>query len=490
MPLTPGGPGLRLTSVKNQGAKFIHRAAALAALVFGTVQAQGQLLYFDTDGVTPQYGLYNGSSIQGSNWTATDGGVSATTDFATAGGTSNSTMVFTVATNSFTANNQNISISAPLSIGGIRWRLGTSQSTNGTIGLSGSTLAFTAGAVVEVENVTTAAVDLGLNNMAVSGDFVKTGIGNLGIRSTVTFSAPTTVTVSNGTLNIDNLTGTFNQPNLNVVLALGTTMNVSTATNVTTTLGALSGSGDLTFSGGNGGGTFRINQTNNTTFSGAMPDHPNAAGERSFIKDGTGTLTFTGTNTLEGTTTVQGGGTLLINGRHNSAGAYTVATNSTLGGTGAINLETNEVGITVQAGGRLAPGGDGTIEDLDLSLLTGVLDLTAIEPGDLLFDIGLTGDRINVLTGILSINTLEFTDFTFTEQAGLFATTYTLFTSTNLAGGLGGVTAGTIGFSWNGLLQLNGNNIELVVTAIPEPGTVMPALAGIAVLVPFARRGR
>jgi hypothetical protein len=86
----------------------------------------------------------------------------------------------------------------------------------------------------------------------------------------------------------------------------------------------------------------------------------------------------------------------------------------------------------------------------------------------------------------LSIGTgvLEFDDFVFATSGGFGAGTYTLFDTsnvianvsnylgTNLTGLVGGLN-GTIGYS------LDGKDIILTVTAIPEPATY-GALAGLA----------
>lgn len=69
------------------------------------------------------------------------------------------------------------------------------------------------------------------------------------------------------------------------------------------------------------------------------------------IKSGAGSWTLSGVNAWTGNTSVNAG-TLLIHGRSNGTGTVTVAGGATLGGTGTIAGP-----ISVQAGGRLAPGG-------------------------------------------------------------------------------------------------------------------------------------
>ena len=90
-----------------------------------------------------------------------------------------------------------------------------------------------------------------------------------------------------------------------------------------------------------GAQTLTVNQTENTTFQGAI------AGTGGLAKEGDGLLNLTGNSTFTGPTTVNGG-TLAVNGSIISP--VTVNTGGTLGGNGSVGS------TTVATGGVVAPG--------------------------------------------------------------------------------------------------------------------------------------
>ncbi len=78
-----------------------------------------------------------------------------------------------------------------------------------------------------------------------------------------------------------------------------------------------------------------------------------AVGTGSLYKDGSATLTLSGTNTYSGTTAVTAG-KLLVNGTNSGTGAVSVSSNATLGGTGSIG------GNVTYASGALAKFTEGS----------------------------------------------------------------------------------------------------------------------------------
>jgi len=112
----------------------------------------------------------------------------------------------------------------------------------------------------------------------------------------------------------------------------------------------------VTKSTGANSATLSISGTTTATFAGSITN-PSGVGLLNLSKTNTGTEILTGTNSYRGTTSVSGG-TLLVDGIHNSAGSYSdSAIGAILGGRGTINLAS---GSSVNAtAGRIAAGDNG-----------------------------------------------------------------------------------------------------------------------------------
>jgi autotransporter-associated beta strand protein len=197
-------------------------------------------------------------------------------------------------------------------------------------------------------------------------------------------------------------------------------------------------------------------ETTSVTFSQPIGNNSSA----SLVKQGGGILTLTGANSYTGTTTISGG-TLRVNGSLNAASAVTV-TGGNLGGTGTIGGS-----VTVGEAGNIDPGAPaGTLN------IGGNLDAAAMADGAGQFKFELAANTASsdqlAVTGTLSIGTgaLGLDDFEFTNLGSLQAGTYTLITSSGIIGTLDSNNlSGPIATGFDGSLQPNGNNLELVVTA-------------------------
>ncbi|MGN7612430.1 autotransporter-associated beta strand repeat-containing protein [Magnetococcales bacterium HHB-1] len=166
-----------------------------------------------------------------------------------------------------------------------------------------------------------------------SGSLSKTTDGSLTLSGTNTHSGAITinggvVTVANGSAFGDNGTVTVNSAG---------TLNLSSSE----TVGTLSGSGTITLNSN----TLTINQSSAGEFSGGI------SGSGSVIKQGTETLTLSGTNTYTGTTTVSAGALVLDNGSA-IADSASVIVNS-----GSLSISASEtVGVLNGSGGTVDLG--------------------------------------------------------------------------------------------------------------------------------------
>ena len=131
-------------------------------------------------------------------------------------------------------------------------------------------------------------------------------------------------------------------------------------------VGSIAGSGTITTSLASTAATLTTGYDNtSTSYAGVIQ---NGSGTLSLVKTGTGTLTLTGKNTFTGTTTINSNsGNLLIN---NTSGvglqsAVIVNNNGALGGTGTVTGA-----VTLNSGGQITPGGDGSVGSFNTATLT------------------------------------------------------------------------------------------------------------------------
>ncbi len=233
------------------------------------------------------------------------------------------------------------------------------------------------------------------------------------------------------------------------------------------------------------------------------------AGDMLLTKDGTGTVTLTGTNTYTGGTSINGG-TLLVNntgGSGTGTGAVNVNNTGTLGGTGIVGSVTNNSGGTISPGnsiGVLETGsetwkGGSTflveINDVDAGAgighdavdINGFLNITA-SSGDQAFisvaslTLGNAPGAVHdwdptqsyIWTIATTISGLSFLPAE--DETTVFQLLLGDFTAYNdVQGGV---------FS----LEQSGNNLNLIFTPVPEPGTLALMLLGLGALM--RRRSR
>jgi autotransporter-associated beta strand protein len=222
--------------------------------------------------------------------------------------------------------------------------------------------------------------------------------------------------------------------------------------------------------------------TNNNTWQSAIANN-SATGLIGLTKAGTGKWILSGSNTYDGLTTVSAG-TLLVNGNQSGAiGAVSVAAGAILGGTGTLGAASAAITGTVAPGlsdalGTLSVAGSAMNFSSGGSLLAQLNSNPAVFTSDLL---SLTGAGSLTLGGSSILDLVGPASFT---TSG----TYTLatFASGSLTGQFTTVRYNGATFAnptnpnavnSGGTLVYNGDSIQFVV--VPEPATLV--LAGLGV---------
>lgn len=244
-----------------------------------------------------------------------------------------------------------------------------------------------------------------------------------------------------------------------------------------------------------------------------------SAGDGGITKLGAGTVYLTGNNTVQGNTTVNAGTLLVGNASGSATGSGNIAVKSgaTFGGRGSVSgTVTAESGSTLVAGGvsttdfstvaigvlttgsQIWNGGAGIQLEFSTNGLTGTAgsqwDLYTINGG---LNLSAVSSASPV---VLSLYTMvdATTRGALSSWDGSVSTVWSGFLTTTA--GITGFSADKFDFDTSGFgnalngtfsVALNGNNLDLVYTAVPEPSTaalMLMAFSGGAILI--RRRGK
>lgn len=461
-------------------------------------------------------------TIGGSNstntapWTVSAGALAGKTSGIKGAITNNSSVVFDQTTSG--------TYSSIMSGSGSLTKLGSGTVTlSGANSYSGSTT-VSAGSLVgtttSLQGAITNNAAVTINNptngtyagiMTGAGSLTKLGAGSVTLTGANSYSGGTTISAGSLIGDTTSLQGNITN---NTTLTFSQTTNGTYAGNISGT-GILTklGSGAVTLTGTSNysGGTtvtagsligttnslqgaitmvntaVTFDQTTTGTYAGIL------SGNGSLTKLGGGTVILAANNNFIGPTVVSGG-TLFINGSHNSA--VTVQNLATLGGSGTILSRL----VTVQSGGTISPGNSPgllTVGSLDLQAGSTTL-MQIIGVGSAAGTAGTDYDKIAITEasglgygGTLSLdfaNTATFADGTTFDLFGFIPATtgnFSSVTSTG-SGSYGGLNFSGLGGVWTALLggqtltfsELSGQ--VRFVGAVPEPSTYAIALAGLA----------
>ena len=280
------------------------------------------------------------------------------------------------------------------------------------------------------------------------------------------------------------------------ILAAGSTsaFGTNSAATVTGTLqtagfnnmiGSLAGAGTVENANA-ASAVLTVGSANTSTIFSGVIQNGTGGGTLGLSKTGTGTLMVSGANTYTGATSVMAG-TLLVNGSTAAGSAVMVNGTGRLGGTGTVNGT-----VTIDGSGTIAPGASiGTLS-------TGAITFNT--NGSYAFEYNrLTGGALTPGTEadrILSSGTLTFSATLFTINlsyigpgplTGNAPTTAVLatFASQPVINASAFVFTGDFGGS--PFVEVNGNDLILNFTPVPEPATIL-GLAALGLLAVRVRR--
>ena len=313
---------------------------------------------------------------------------------------------------------------------------GTLRSTRTGVGVTflannkGITLGANGGSL-DVSDATQTDLNIYAGVITGVGGLTKTGVGVLSVAGAATYQGATHV--AGGTLRV--------RTNSNI-FPTGTALTVDSGAifdlnGLSQTVGSVAGAGNINL----GSGTFTNGSSNAATlFSGQFVETAGGVGGK-VTKQGTGSLTLTGSSLNTGLTTISNGTVLADNtsGSATGTGPVTIASAGKLGGTGTI-------AGAITNNGKIAPG------DVGVGTLTASGNVTDGANSHWAIDLsGGTADKLAV-GGNLDLSAVDALDVTGTGTGPWVIATYV----GSLTGTFDTVTSGyTVDYSTAGQITLN-----------------------------------
>lgn len=385
---------------------------------------------------------------------------------------------------------------------------GDTQTINGKIKNVGDILKTGDGTttLVDMESKGQTTVNAGtLNITGGSSNYQPTGItvsgGTLNLETSPNLDTTddVTVTVSGGTLNFNAQISTINTLDLSSG-GVGVNAKIDQIENLTQSGGTISFSSNHTIesvstyevSGADVtvDSNFKSIDTVMTSGSASVNVSETIDNLGSFFVSG-GTVSFNADNTLTGGfygAILADTGSVLVNSTLTANDTVEFIDDGKLGGTGTLVIS---AGQTFEMAGRIGPGEDGEIGTLtvDFEGTNASLDLSLVDR--LVFELGadMDSDLLSVMDADINLGS----DFTFdlfsfsTTDDFVAGSEYVLFTTTGSF--LGSITedTGTVN-GFVSTISLNGNQLKLNVTTIPEPTTGALLLVGLGYVALRRRR--
>lgn len=307
----------------------------------------------------------------------------------------------------------------------------------------------------------------------------KSGAGTWTLAGTNTYTGTTTVNA--GTL----AAGSTSAFGSNSAVTVTGTLQTAGFNNA---IGSLAGAGTVENANAASAVLTVGSDNTSTTFSGVI-QNGTGGGTLGLSKTGTGTLILSGTNTYSGPTTVTAG-TVLVNGSTAAGSAVTVNGTGRLGGTGSINGT-----VSIDGGGTVAPGTSiGTLSTGAVTFNTNgtyAFEYNRLTGGAL--TPGTEADRISS-TGTLTFNATPANPFTINLSyigpgplTGNAPTTAVLATFASQPEINVSAFAFTGDFTGSASISVNGNDLLLNFTPVPEPATIL-GLTALGLLAVRVRR--